>query len=214
MPNTLTTTTGDIIYASGANTPARLAVGSTDDVLTVAGGVPTWAAPAGGGAGLNLISTVTMSAVSAQNLEGIFTSTYTNYLVTMTDLIGSAFGTVPRFQLLSGTNTVQATGYYGGLCGFDYSGTANSANVANTYSQTHYTLPALGNTVVSSATMMIFSPNTGVKVPANIDWKSGYTGWRYVGGVGQNTAGVYTGLRFTPASGTISGTISVYGLAK
>jgi len=45
--NTLTTT-GDLYYASAANTPARLAVGSTNQVLTVAGGVPTWSgAPVG-----------------------------------------------------------------------------------------------------------------------------------------------------------------------
>lgn len=49
IPKTLTTTTGDTIYASAANTPARLGIGSTGQVLTVAGGVPTWAAPAGGG---------------------------------------------------------------------------------------------------------------------------------------------------------------------
>jgi hypothetical protein len=45
--NTLTTTTGDIIYASAANTPARLGIGSTDQVLKVSGGIPAWgAAPA------------------------------------------------------------------------------------------------------------------------------------------------------------------------
>jgi hypothetical protein len=42
--NTLTTTTGDIIYASAANTPARLAIGSTGQVLKVSGGVPSWGA--------------------------------------------------------------------------------------------------------------------------------------------------------------------------
>jgi hypothetical protein len=42
--NTLTTTTGDIIYASAANTPARLGIGSTDQVLKVSGGVPVWGA--------------------------------------------------------------------------------------------------------------------------------------------------------------------------
>lgn len=36
------TTTGDMPYASAANTPARRAVGATDTVLLVAGGVPTW----------------------------------------------------------------------------------------------------------------------------------------------------------------------------
>jgi hypothetical protein len=55
--NTLTTTTGDIIYASGANTPARLAIGTSADVLTVSGGIPAWAAPAGGGMTL-LINTL------------------------------------------------------------------------------------------------------------------------------------------------------------
>lgn len=45
--NTLTTTTGDIIYASSANTPARLGIGSSGQVLTVASGIPSWATPAG-----------------------------------------------------------------------------------------------------------------------------------------------------------------------
>jgi hypothetical protein len=45
------TTLGDIEYRSStANTNTRLGIGGTGDVLTVAGGVPTWAAPAGGGA--------------------------------------------------------------------------------------------------------------------------------------------------------------------
>ena len=50
--NTLTTTTGDLIYASGANTPARLAIGSTDQVLKVSGGVPVWGSAAGGAASM------------------------------------------------------------------------------------------------------------------------------------------------------------------
>jgi len=57
------TTTGDTIYSSSGSTPARLAIGSTGNVLTVAGGVPTWAAPAAGG-GLTLLSTTTLSGAS------------------------------------------------------------------------------------------------------------------------------------------------------
>jgi len=44
LPITLTTT-GDIIYSSSGATPARLGIGSTGQVLTVTGGVPSWAAP-------------------------------------------------------------------------------------------------------------------------------------------------------------------------
>jgi len=44
----LLTTTGDTYYASAAGTPARLGVGTTGQVLTVAAGVPSWATPSSG----------------------------------------------------------------------------------------------------------------------------------------------------------------------
>lgn len=43
------TTTGDIIYSSPASTPVRRGIGSSGQVLTVSGGVPTWAAPPAAG---------------------------------------------------------------------------------------------------------------------------------------------------------------------
>lgn len=47
--NTLTTTTGDIIYASSANTPARLGIGTAGQTLVVsAGGIPEWGASSSG----------------------------------------------------------------------------------------------------------------------------------------------------------------------
>ena len=57
--NTLTTTTGDIIYASAANTPARLASGTSGYVLTSGGAstAPSWAAPASGG-NSNIVQTL------------------------------------------------------------------------------------------------------------------------------------------------------------
>jgi hypothetical protein len=42
------TTTGDTIYSSSGSTPARLGIGSTGQVLTVAAGIPSWATPATG----------------------------------------------------------------------------------------------------------------------------------------------------------------------
>ena len=48
--NQTTFTTGDLLYASGSNTLGKLGIGSNTQILTLAGGVPTWAAPAGGGA--------------------------------------------------------------------------------------------------------------------------------------------------------------------
>jgi hypothetical protein len=66
------TTTGDIIYASAANTPARLGIGSSGQVLTVSSGIPSWAAASGGGKVLQVVSATTSTAVSNN------TATYTN----------------------------------------------------------------------------------------------------------------------------------------
>jgi len=44
-----TYTAGDILYASASNTLSKLAKGSDDDVLTLASGIPSWAAAGGGG---------------------------------------------------------------------------------------------------------------------------------------------------------------------
>jgi hypothetical protein len=78
IKNTLTTTTGDIIYASAANTPARLGIGSTGQVLTVSGGVPTWATPSSGG--MTLISSSSPTGVSTVTFSSI-SSSYKHLLV-------------------------------------------------------------------------------------------------------------------------------------
>jgi hypothetical protein len=54
---TTITTNGDLLYGTGAGTYARRGIGSTGNVLTVSGGVPVWAAPAGGGKIAQVVST-------------------------------------------------------------------------------------------------------------------------------------------------------------
>lgn len=47
----LTGATGDLYYRHSTGQLVRLAIGSTNDVLTVTGGIPSWAPPTGGGGG-------------------------------------------------------------------------------------------------------------------------------------------------------------------
>lgn len=56
-----TYTTGDILYASATNTLSKLAIGSSTQVLTVSGGVPTWATPSGAGLTFNAVSSSTQA---------------------------------------------------------------------------------------------------------------------------------------------------------
>lgn len=75
------TTTGDTIYSSSGSTPARLGIGSTGQILTVAGGVPTWAAAPAGGS-LTLLSTTAITAVTTISITGISQS-YKNLFIYM-----------------------------------------------------------------------------------------------------------------------------------
>lgn len=70
IAKTLTTTTGDIIYASGANTPARLGIGSTGQVLKVSGGIPSWGTDSSGGL-TQLVSATNFGNVSSVTMSGI-----------------------------------------------------------------------------------------------------------------------------------------------
>jgi len=81
------TTLGDTDYASAtANTNTRLGIGSTGQVLTVAGGVPVWATPAvGGGKVLQVVnatySTQTINSTTSYADTGL-TATITPTLNT------------------------------------------------------------------------------------------------------------------------------------
>lgn len=114
VPKTLTTTTGDIIYASAANTPARLGIGSTDQVLKVSGGVPTWATPTSGGmtsiaSGSLSGSSIVLSSISGsyKNLQLVlrnftFSNTQNNIKITANSITSYTY----QYLYSSTVNTV------------------------------------------------------------------------------------------------------------
>lgn len=115
--NTLTTTTGDIIYASAANTPARLGIGSSGQVLTVSGGIPAWVAAAGGGKLLQVVSTTKSNT---------FSSTTLNTWVDVTGLSATITPTANTSKILVMVTTMLGTN--AGL-GFNYGRVLRGANV-------------------------------------------------------------------------------------
>jgi len=97
------TTLGDLAYSSAtANTNTRLAIGSTGNVLTVSGGVPTWSAPAGGGKLLQLVNNT-----YATN----FATSSTSYVDTgMSTTITPTSATSKIFVIYNGNHRVSTAG--------------------------------------------------------------------------------------------------------
>jgi hypothetical protein len=125
------TTLGDIEYrSSSANVNTRLAIGSTGNILTVAGGVPTWAPPAGGGKVLQVInatySTQTNSSSTTFADTGL-TATITPTSATSTILVFANIAGIIKtdqntstggiYNLMRGATQIVAD--FGGVAGFN-----------------------------------------------------------------------------------------------
>ena len=97
------TTLGDIEYRSStANTNTRLGIGSTGQVLTVSGGVPSWSTPASSG-GMTLLSTTSLTGTSV-TISSI-SQDYKHLLVVIKDAYADGVDTpIIRYNGDSGTN--------------------------------------------------------------------------------------------------------------
>jgi hypothetical protein len=156
------TTTGDTIYSSSGSTPARLGIGSTGNVLTVAGGVPTWAAPAASG-GMTLLSTTAITAVSQVSITGI-NQTYNQLVIVMENAATTNTGVALQVRFNTNSTAGQyayvSRGIDGGAASDFNSASAtliqtglNISTTANTNSiNTVFTIPRYTNTTRKSFT--------------------------------------------------------------
>ena len=92
--------TGDILYASSTSQITGLAIGSTNQVLTVAGGVPTWAA-------ITTVGTITTGVWNGPAITGAYSNDdiisgqaeITSGLAAADELLYSDGGTVKKIAL-------------------------------------------------------------------------------------------------------------------
>ena len=212
------TTLGDLAYSSAtANTNTALAIGSTGDILTVAGGVPTWAAPAAAASGLTYITKQTAADVASLTFDNVFTTTYSDYLVTYRGVRSTSAATTADlyFQYRYAGPTTQTATYTYALSGAN----SSSANISvGGGSQSQMIIGRnLGNSGYRLAGQMFIS---GVAIGENeypLLTGQTYDSWgeevlSY--GLSQNTAREYNGFTITTSSGNIDGTFTLYGLAK
>jgi hypothetical protein len=196
------TTTGDTIYSSSGSTPARLGIGTTGQVLTVASGLPSWATASSGA--LTLISTTNASAASSTvTFSSCFSATYRNYLVNVDGALSASSGFI-QIQMRAGSTT-QSTLYYGGRYQVGTSGSGYS--VGQTSASSWEICDGSSNKFSIAANIM--NPYVG-KVQMNTRYwtRNGDTGGIQQGFIDTTTSYDSMVLAF---SGTYTGTVSIYG---
>lgn len=195
------TTTGDTVYSSSGSTPARLGIGTTGQVLTVAGGLPSWATPTVPASGLTLISDTTYSAVSSQSVNSVFSSTYRNYKLFITVTGTTAAQSSLRLRASGSDNT---SSNYGQEADF-----ASGSRTTGTSWQLMRIDNGRGGTAVIDMINPFASDNTYFNNQTlgaddtNVDAQ-------YIAGRTTVTTS-YDGFTIFPQSGTITGRITVYG---
>jgi len=206
IPKSTVTTNGDLIYGTGSSTVTRLGIGSTNQVLTVSGGVPTWATPAASGGDLVRITTNNFSAATGVVLSSVFSSTYDNYLV-----VGRAIQTgsnAIRLRLRSGSTDYTTADQKFGVI---YNAWDNAVVAGGGSSETSVFnfSPA---TTQCSWQCWILSPNLTVRTQA-AGFRVDENLWLSFGYSAGNTTS-YDSLNLTVSGGTFTGEISVYGLKR
>lgn len=207
IPATILDAKGDLIAASAADTAARLAVGTNGQVLTADSTASTglkWATPAT--PGLELINTTTFSAVSSQTINNIFSSTYRNYVMyfSVTQSAVTAFlfqmrtgttnsGSNYRMERFSANNTTLSA---------DRDADTSTCNCFLNGGDSIYGYVTFFNPFEASATGIILEGTAINGVSPHI-----------VKGSGSHTSATsYDGLNIYPGSGTMTGTVRIYGV--
>ena len=204
------TTLGDISYRSStANTKTRLAIGTTGQVLTVAGGVPSWAAASTGA--LIRVGGGTFSAASTITADSVFTSTYQNYLITFNCTSSATNPELRYYMRTSGTNNTNASYLNGIIKGTE----ANGLTAAYTSGGTYF-IAGYGQGIKSNQTIYIFAPQATAETTVNYTYfgNSATTATWGSGGSLFNATTSFDGIQFFPASGTLTGRYDIYGLAN
>lgn len=204
------TTLGDIEYRSAtANTNTRLGIGSTGQVLTVAGGVPTWGAPSAGSLTLiNTGGTALTGASTTVSLSGTYKDLYIQ--------IDGFYGANLSFMMMQfNSDTTQANYFHTGtratggtaaVFGFNPQSLISADNVQNSSASATNKLAMLITDYSSTTRYKTASVSQIFNVNAT-DIKTAVStyGWK-------NTAAI-TSVKVLMDSGNLSaGTIYVYGV--
>ena len=210
---TTITAAGDIVVGTGSGTYDNLPIGTTNQILTADTTVSPykvkWATPATTASGLTLINTTTFSSVTSVSIDSLFSSTYDNYQIVFTTTSTSG-GADIRMKLRSGGADNSSNDY---VTSASYMQSGALTNIGGT-TTTGWFIVSNGSAIMTSI-INLSNPNLASSTKSGVFSTMGGTNDRYTfGGFYKQNATQFTGLSVATGAATMTGQISIYGLAK
>jgi hypothetical protein len=208
---------GDLITATAADTPARLAVGANGTILTADSTTATglkWGAASS--AAMTLVSRQSFSSVASTTttFDGVFSSTYKSYQIVIEKISAATAGDDLHLQFRFSGPTTRVTGYYGNTLTTNYSTSTVTNTAMNNASQFLLSLRTGGSTNDQGSGTIFVAQVSGTSSSPNVVSSfvepSDFNSAQMLGGV---VAETYTGFLLKSSSSNITGTVAVYGLA-
>lgn len=162
--------------------------------------------------GLTLVTTSTFTASASHSVNNCFSATYANYLVQFSKIIPD--NSTPReiyFRLrVGGVDNSTASSYQTQRLGAH----TTSTNYAELLQQSYVFIEQISNATQMNATINLTNPFTADKTGLDVKANGYRTTLNFITvyGLGEHSQTVsYDGFTVFPQSGTISGTVRVYG---
>ena len=229
---TTITASGDIVVGTGSGTYDNLPIGTTGQILTADTSVSPykvkWATAASGSA-LTLITptstansggsvstsggAVTFTGVTSISLNGVFTSTYTNYLIITDSIFGSGNADITMRMRASGTDTT--TNYEIMLFDKPFNTNVSTPAAIGTIAlgTTNWYMSDTTNTLgYNYNNITLSSPQLSISTTFTASAIS-RSGLQSIGGKLNNSTS-YDGFTFTASANNFDGVIRVYGYSK
>jgi hypothetical protein len=151
------------------------------------------------------------------NFEGVFTSDFTNYLITLDNLQMSATADI-YLRMLNGSSAANTADYFWAFLGLtDAGGNVNSQAASQTVGFIGFSQGSANNIAIGSSRIDVFSPALAARTffkCATVAYPSGNTATRD-GVIRHNLTSSYNGIQFVTASAaTMGGNVSIYGYRK
>jgi len=168
-------------------------------------------------AGLVRVTSGTLSAASGITVDGVFTSTYKNYVMFINATLGGGSNDVDIFFQFRASGSTNSSANYAFNVNYINAGLNAGTAASNTGSSTSWVLyDNMDDGSIFSGSMQFYNPQVTSESQADWNLYGADNGYRkqMLGFGSQNQSTSFDGINISMSGGNLTGTYDIYGVAR